>query len=88
MTETSKIHRSTIHEKKLQWLAENETELNQKYPGMWVAISDGGFAGVGTTLREAKEQASSFGTTDAAYLRIRPLELQGKYIVPGFRVVR
>jgi hypothetical protein len=50
------ITRATKHEKKMRWLDENEPMLEAKYPGMWLAFSDEGLAGVGATSQEAIAQ--------------------------------
>jgi hypothetical protein len=75
------IRRSTKHEKKMRWLGEHEAELEKRYPGMWVAISDDGFAGVGKTLREAEEMATANGITDILVTGLKALEYQGVYLI-------
>jgi hypothetical protein len=75
------IRRSTKHEKKMRWLAENEGALEKDYPGMWVAISDDGLAGVGSTLAEAEEAALANGVSDVLVTGVKSLEYQGVYLI-------
>jgi hypothetical protein len=75
------ITRATKHEKKMRWLDENEPMLEAKYPGMWVAISDEGLAGVGATSQEAIAQAKAKGTTDVLVAGVKAVEYQGIYLI-------
>jgi hypothetical protein len=73
--------RATKHEKKMRWLDDNEAMLEAKYPGMWVAISDEGLAGVGATSQEAIAQAKAKGTTDVLVAGVKAVEYQGIYLI-------
>jgi hypothetical protein len=69
------------HAKKMHWLDENESMLEAKYPGMWVAISDEGLAGVGQSSEEAVEQASKNGFSDVLIAGVKRVEYQGKILI-------
>ena len=75
------MKRSTRHEKKLRWLGENEAFLEAKYPGMWVAISDQGLAGVGNSFAEAEESALKKGAKDILVSGVKSKEFQGVYLI-------
>ena len=61
------------------WLAENNAFLEANYPGMWVAIGDGGLAGVGETLDEA--EAAAKGVLDPVLVGVKAKEYQGIYLI-------
>ena len=69
------------HEKKMRWLGEHEAELEKRYPGMWVAISDDGLAGVGKTIGEADDAAAAKGITDVLLTGVKAVEYQGVYLI-------
>ena len=73
--------RHSKHENKMRWLGENMAYLEATYPGMWVAVSDQGFAGAGTSVSEATEEASKRGIQDPLVAPIRSLEFQSVYII-------
>jgi hypothetical protein len=75
------MKRATKHEKKMRWLGEHEAELESTYPGMWVAISDEGLAGVGATFGEADEQAAQKGVKDPVVVPIKSKRYQGVYLI-------
>ena len=75
------IKRSTKHEKKMLWLGENRPSLEANYPGMWVAISDEGLAGVGESSQEAMKEAEDKGFTDVLIAGVKRLEYQGKILI-------
>ena len=77
MADTQKIRRSTKHEKTMRWLGENKAFLEATYPGMWVAISDDGLAGVGETLEGALAAASAKGVIDPLLTGVKAREYQG-----------
>jgi hypothetical protein len=81
MNEPKRIKRATKHEKKMQWLAEHETQLEAEYPGLWVAVSDDGLAGYGETYGEALDAAEAHGVTDTVIVPVRGKELQGVYLI-------
>jgi hypothetical protein len=85
MTETGKIRRSTRHEKKMRWLAENEAWLESEYPGMWVAISDEGLAGIGETLLEAEDAARTKGVDGPLLTGIKAEAYQGVPLIRPWR---
>ena len=39
------------------WLTEHSREIDEKYPGKWIAVLDGEVIGVGDTATEAAQQA-------------------------------
>jgi len=71
------MRRSPTHERTMLWLAENNAFLEANYPGMWVAIGDGGLAGVGETLDEA--EAAAKGVLDPVLVKAK--EYQGIYLI-------
>ena len=75
------MKRSTKHEKKMRWLGENEAFLEATYPGMWLAISDEGLAGVGKTLAEAEEAAKAKEITDVLVTGVKSEEYQGVFLI-------
>ena len=75
------MKRSTKHEKKMRWLGEHEAELEAKYPGMWVAISDEGFAGAGATFGEAEDAALDSGCHEPLVVGIKSKKYQGVYLI-------
>src|SRR5687768_665335 len=75
------IERETKHEKKMRWLDDNEAMLEAKYPGMWVAVSDEGLAGVGNTPTEAIAEAKRKGFGDVLVDGIKAIEYQGKVLI-------
>ena len=81
MREIKKLRRSTKYEKKMRWLGENKAWLESEYPGMWVAISDEGLAGVGTTLREAADAAAAKGVDDPLVTGVKAIEHQGVTLI-------
>jgi sirohydrochlorin ferrochelatase len=75
------MKRSTKHEKKMRWLADNEAWLESEHPGMWVAIGDDGFAGAGETFGQALDAAEAAGVTDSVIVPVRAKALQGVYLI-------
>lgn len=76
-----KLKRSTRHAMKEKWLSENELRLEEKYAGMWVAISDEGFAGAGASFGEAEETAIRAGCVDPLVVPIKATAYQGTYLI-------
>jgi hypothetical protein len=85
MTETKKLRRSTKHEEKMRWLGENEDWLEAEYPGMWVAISDDGLAGVGNSPGEAEAAAKAKGVHEPLLTGIREKRFQGVTLIRTWR---
>jgi hypothetical protein len=75
------ITRATKHEKKMLWLGKYRPKLEAQYPGMWVAISDDGLAGIGESLDEAISQAESKGIADVLVAGLKDREYQGVYLI-------
>jgi hypothetical protein len=75
------MKRATKHEKKMRWLGENQPFLEANYPGMWVAISDQGFAAAGTTFGEAEQAAMDGGCEEPLVVPIKAKQYQDVYVI-------
>ena len=69
------------HDKKMRWIGENMADLEASYPGMWVAISDEGLAGVGESAEAAEAEARSKGCDDPLLTGIKRREYQGIFLI-------
>jgi hypothetical protein len=65
----------------MRWLGEHEAELEATYPGMWVAISDDGFAGVGETFGDAEDEAMKRGCLEPLVMPIKSKRYQGVFLI-------
>jgi hypothetical protein len=63
------------------WLGKYRPSLEEQYPGMWVAISDNGLAGVGESPDEAISQAEAKGVHDVLVAGLKVREYQGVYLI-------
>jgi hypothetical protein len=81
----TEIRRADKHDRKMRWLGENQSALEAKYPGMWVAISDDGLAGVGKTVEEAEAAAAKKGVLDPLLTGVKRREHQGVHLISRWR---
>ena len=75
------IKHVTKHEKKERWLGQNEAMLEAKYPGMWVAVSDDGLAGVGEYSYRSYFRGRGKGFVDMLVAGVKDREYQGVYLL-------
>ena len=81
MTESTKKPRRSMHEAKIRWLLENQSLLEDSYPGQWVAVNDQGLVASGASFGEAVEAAEACGAPDALVAPVKSKEYQGVHLI-------
>ncbi len=81
MNDSTKRPRRSKHEAKIRWLLENQSLLEDSYPGQWIAVNDQGFVAVGASFGEAAEAAAARGAPDALVAPVKSKDYQGVHLI-------
>ena len=73
--------KSAFRAEEMRWLDENESYLEQHYPGMWVAVQGSELVGAGATLLLAAEKAKEHGFEKPFFAPVKRKDYQGLYLI-------
>ena len=85
-TENDNVIHSTFRAEEMRWLWDHEKELNENYPGEWLALDGPRLVAHGRDLLQVIEEAKAKGVENPFFSSVRAKEYQGRRVGPWFVV--
>lgn len=77
-----------VRSEEAEWLSKNRLDLEERYPGKWVAVKGSKLISVGDSLSEVMDASRAVGVDHPLVTGIPLKEYQGRILVRSPRIVR
>jgi hypothetical protein len=76
-----------ITSEEMRWLDENRARLEKQYPGRFIAVYGRELVGLGSSMKEAADQARAKGIERPLLTGLKSLDYQDVYVIRSPHVV-